>query len=101
MRQPILFIHMSLDGYVKAVGKDKTRKDKTIASAGDDPGTFETVVPELIAGSDTPLLGRRVADDLLEYWLRAEVTANYGESSAGKKKGTSVGALFVRAPRLS
>jgi hypothetical protein len=72
MRKQILFMHMSLDGYVKAVGKDKTGKDKTITSAGEDPGALETVVPELIAGSDTLLLGRRVADDLLEYWLHAE-----------------------------
>jgi dihydrofolate reductase len=65
MRELILFMHMSLDGYVAA--SDKT----TPMSRGDD-GIFEKVVPELMNDSDTLLLGRVVADQLLGYWLTAE-----------------------------
>ena len=69
MRNLVLFMHMSLDGYVKALGKDESGRDMTVISAGEDPGALETVVPELIDGADTLLLGRLVADDLLGYWL--------------------------------
>jgi dihydrofolate reductase len=72
MRNVVLFMHMSLDGYVKALGKDATGRDKTVTSAGEDPGALETVVGELIENADTLLLGRRVADELLGYWLNAE-----------------------------
>jgi dihydrofolate reductase len=72
MRKLVLFMHMSLDGYVKARGKDKTGKDQTVSSPGEDPGVEEMVVPELIRDADTLLLGRLVADELLEYWLNAE-----------------------------
>jgi dihydrofolate reductase len=65
MRELILFMHMSLDGYVAA--SDET----TPMSRGDD-GIFEKVVPELMNDSDTLLLGRIVADQLLGYWLSAE-----------------------------
>jgi dihydrofolate reductase len=65
MRELILFMHMSLDGYVAA--SDET----TPMSRGDD-GIFEKVVPELMNDSDTLLLGRVVADQLLGYWLSAE-----------------------------
>ena len=75
MRKLVLFMHMSLDGYVKARGKDKTGKDQTVSSPGEDPGVEETVVPELIRDADTLLLGRLVADELLEYWLNAEARA--------------------------
>jgi dihydrofolate reductase len=67
MREVILFMHMSLDGYVAA--SDET----TPMSRGDD-GIFEKVVPELMNDSDTLLLGRVVADQLLGYWLSAEAT---------------------------
>jgi len=72
MRNLVLFMHMSLDGYVKAVGKDESGRDRTVTSPGEDPGALATVVPELIDGADTLLLGRLVADDLLGYWLAAE-----------------------------
>jgi dihydrofolate reductase len=65
-------MHMSLDGYVKALGKDGTGRDKTVTSAGEDPNALQTVLPELIDSADTLLLGRLVADDLLGYWLNAE-----------------------------
>jgi dihydrofolate reductase len=74
MRELILFMHMSLDGYVAA--SDET----TPVSSGDD-GIFETVVPELMNSSDTLLLGRVVADQLLGYWLTAE--ANDPDLSPG------------------
>jgi dihydrofolate reductase len=74
MRKLILFMHMSLDGYVKASGVDDSGISRTITSPGENPGALETVVPELIAGSDTLLLGRRLADDLVGYWLRAEAS---------------------------
>jgi dihydrofolate reductase len=72
MRNLILFMHMSLDGYVAASGKDESGRDKTVTSPGEDPGALETVVPKLIDDADTLLLGRLVADDLLGYWLNAE-----------------------------
>ena len=65
MRELTLFMHMSLDGYVAA--SDKT----TPMSTGDD-GIFEKAVPELMNETDTLLLGRVVADQLLGYWLTAE-----------------------------
>jgi dihydrofolate reductase len=65
MRELILFMHMSLDGYVATSNKTSP------LSTGDD-GIFERVVPELIDGADTLLLGRVVADQLLGYWLSAE-----------------------------
>jgi dihydrofolate reductase len=74
MRSVVLFMHMSLDGYVKGLGKDQTGKDKTVTSEGEDPGALETVVPELIRDADTLLLGRVVADELLGYWLNAEAS---------------------------
>jgi dihydrofolate reductase len=74
MRRLILFMHMSLDGYVKAEGKDETGRDKTVTSPGEDPGALETAVPELIQDADTLLLGRVVADELLGYWLGAEAS---------------------------
>ncbi|HLX18951.1 MAG TPA: dihydrofolate reductase family protein [Gaiellaceae bacterium] len=73
MRQLNLFMHMSLDGYVAS-------SDTLPMSAGDD-GIFEKVVPELMDGADTLLLGRVVADQLLGYWMTAE--ANDPDLSAG------------------
>ena len=72
MRKLVLFMHMSLDGYVKAPGKDETGRDRTVSSPGEDPGVEDTVVPDLIRDADTLLLGRLVADELLGYWLNAE-----------------------------
>ena len=72
MRKLVLFMHMSLDGYVKAAGKDETGRDRTVSSPGEDPGVEDTVVPDLIRDADTLLLGRLVADELLGYWLNAE-----------------------------
>jgi dihydrofolate reductase len=66
MRDLILFMHMSLDGYVAP--SDKTAPLGSTA----DGGVLETVVPKLIEDADTLLLGRVVADDLLGYWLTAE-----------------------------
>ncbi|HET9342991.1 MAG TPA: dihydrofolate reductase family protein [Candidatus Eremiobacteraceae bacterium] len=63
MRKLILFMHMSLDGYVA----DKGRAWITMA-----PGIFGSAVPALIKRSDTLLLGRMIADDFLDYWLNAE-----------------------------
>jgi dihydrofolate reductase len=72
MRKLILFMHMSLDGYVRASGKDKSGRDQTVSSPGEDPKVEESVLPELIDKADTLLLGRLVADELLGYWLNAE-----------------------------
>lgn len=74
MRDLVLFMHMSLDGYVKGAGKDNSGNDRTITSPGEDPGALESVVPALIEGADTLLLGRVVADKLLGYWLNAEAS---------------------------
>jgi dihydrofolate reductase len=74
MRDVILYMHMSLDGHVMAAGKDGTGRDKTVSSPGEDPNALQTVVPELIAGADTLLLGRLLANDLIGYWLNAEAS---------------------------
>jgi dihydrofolate reductase len=74
MRNVVLFMHMSLDGYVKAQGQDASGRDKTVTSPGEEPGALESVVPDLIADADTLLLGRLVANELLGYWLRAEAS---------------------------
>jgi dihydrofolate reductase len=63
MRNLILFMHMSLDGFVADKGSAWT----TVA-----PGLFGTAVPALTKKSDTLFLGRVIADDLLGYWLHAE-----------------------------
>jgi hypothetical protein len=68
MRKLILFMHMSLDGYVAAA--DQTAP---FGSAGDD-GALDTVGPQLIKDADTLLLGRLIADGPLGYWLNAETT---------------------------
>jgi dihydrofolate reductase len=81
MRKLILLMHMSLDGYVAASGKDGTGRDRTVTSSGEDPNALDTVVPALIDGADTLLLGRLLANDLLGYWLNAE--ANDPSLSAG------------------
>lgn len=36
--------------------------------------TFSSVVPQIIKGADTLLLGRVLSDELLGYWLNAEAT---------------------------
>jgi dihydrofolate reductase len=74
MRRLILFMHMSLDGYIAALGTDRSGRDRTITSPGEDPGALETVVPTLTAGADTLLVGRVLANDLVEYWLNAEAS---------------------------
>lgn len=74
MRKLILFMHMSLDGYIAALGKDKSGRDKTVTSDGEEPGALETVVPKLTDDADTLLLGRVVADELLGCWLNAEAS---------------------------
>jgi dihydrofolate reductase len=74
MRRLILFMHMSLDGYIAAQGTDRSGRDRTITSPGEDPGALETVVPQLIHNADTLLLGRVVANDLIGYWLNAEAS---------------------------
>jgi dihydrofolate reductase len=71
MRKLILFMHMSLDGYVAAA--DRTSGlSAADDSPADDDGVLETVVPKLTDDADTLLLGRVVADELLGYWLTAE-----------------------------
>ena len=72
MRKLILFMHMSLDGYIAAA--DGTSSLTAEAGANDsdtDESVFE-VVAELTKDADTLLLGRVVANDLLGYWLTAE-----------------------------
>ena len=66
MRRLVLFMHMSLDGYVEAP------EDQSISSPGEDHGIMETVVVDLTSDADTLLLGRLTADPLLDYWLNAE-----------------------------
>jgi dihydrofolate reductase len=74
MRKLILFMHMSLDGYVAAMGTDRSGRDKTVTSPGEEPGALESVMPNLTENADTLLLGRVVASDLLGYWLSAEAS---------------------------
>jgi len=72
VRKLILFMHMSLDGYIAAA--DGTSSLTAEAGANDsdtDESVFE-VVAELTKDADTLLLGRVVANDLLGYWLTAE-----------------------------
>lgn len=82
MREVILFMHMSLDGYVSDADRPPglTTADDT---NGDDFGELETVVPKLTNTADTLLLGRVVADELLGYWLSAE-TNDPNLSSGGR-----------------
>ncbi len=68
MRKVIVFMHMSLDGYVSAADKNLSW---SMASESD---LFSSVIPQLIKGADTLLLGRVLADELLGYWLNAEAT---------------------------
>jgi dihydrofolate reductase len=86
MRELILFMHISLDGYVAAA--EKTSQPTAGGDSGseddgtvDDQGIMDTVVPKLTSGSDTLLLGRLVADELLGYWLTAET--KYPDLSSG------------------
>lgn len=84
MRELILFMHMSLDGYVAAANKSSgltTAEDDTADNVTDDDGIFGTVVPKLTNDADTLLLGRVVADELLGYWLNAD--ANDPNLSSG------------------
>jgi dihydrofolate reductase len=71
MRALILFMHMSLDGYVAAADRHSELITADDDNA-DDHGEMETVVPKLTNDADTLLLGRVVADELLGYWLTAE-----------------------------
>ncbi len=70
MRKLILFMTMSLDGYVAPADRTSTLNPADDAP-DDDLGHIETVVPKLINDADTLLLGRLVADQLLGYWLTA------------------------------
>ena len=86
MSELILFMHISLDGYVAAA--EKTSQPTAGGDSGseddgtvDDQGIMDTVVPKLTGGSDTLLLGRLVADELLGYWLTAET--KYPDLSSG------------------
>jgi dihydrofolate reductase len=71
MRTLILFMHMSLDGYVAPADRPSGLNEAD-DDGGDELGVFETVVPKLTDDADTLLLGRVVADELLGYWLTAE-----------------------------
>lgn len=66
MRKVIVFMHMSLDGYVSAGDKNLSW---SMASESD---LFSSVIPPLIKGADTLLLGRVLSNELLGYWLSAE-----------------------------
>lgn len=68
MRKVILFMHMSLDGYVSAADKNLSW------STASESDLFNSVIPQLIKGADTLLLGRVLSDELLGYWLNAEAT---------------------------
>lgn len=68
MRKVIVFMHMSLDGYVSAADKNLSW---SLASESD---LFSAVIPQLIKDADTLLLGRVLSDELLRYWLNAEAT---------------------------
>src|ERR1700680_3560257 len=84
MRELVLFMHMSLDGYVAAADKSSgatAAEDDTTDDATDGGGVMDTVVPKLTNDADTLLLGRVVADELLGYWLNAE--ANNSNLSSG------------------
>lgn len=67
MRKLVLFMHMSLDGYVASTNKNSSWDT-------DEGDVFETIVPKLISNADTLLLGRLIADELLGYWLNAEAS---------------------------
>ena len=68
MRKVIVFMHMSLDGYVSAADKNLSW------SRASESDLFRSVIPQLIEGADTLLLGRVLSDELLGYWLSAEAT---------------------------
>lgn len=67
MRKLIVFMHMSLDGYVSAADKGADW-----GSAESSSDIFASIVPRLIKDSDTLLLGRPLSDELLGYWLNLE-----------------------------
>lgn len=67
MRKLILFMHMSLDGYVSAADQGADW-----GSADSSADIFASVVPRLIQDADTLLLGRPLSDELLGYWLNLE-----------------------------
>ena len=67
MRKLIVFMHMSLDGYVSAADKGADW-----GSADSSSDIFASVVPRLIQDADTLLLGRVLSDELLGYWLNLE-----------------------------
>ena len=67
MRKLIVFMHMSLDGYVSA-----TDKAADWGSAESSADIFASAVPKLIQDADTLLLGRLLSDELLGYWLNLE-----------------------------
>ena len=69
MRKLIVFMHMSLDGYVSATDKSASWE------GADGSDVFASVVPRLIEDADTLLLGRLLSDELLGYWLKAEATS--------------------------
>lgn len=88
MRKLIVFMHMSLDGYVSAAAKDADW-----GSADSSSDIFVSVVPKLIQDADTLLLGRIVSDELLGYWLNAEA------NSPGLSKGELAYARWATAAK--
>lgn len=68
MRKLILFMHMSLDGYVSSGDKHASWD-----TAG-NPDIFASVVPRLVKDADALLLGRVLSDELLGYWLNLEAS---------------------------
>lgn len=76
MRDLVLFMHMSVDGYIAPADKPSggpTAEDASSDAPTDDDGSImATLVPSLTQAADTLLLGRVVADELLGYWLTAE-----------------------------
>jgi dihydrofolate reductase len=76
MRDLVLYMHMSVDGYIapadRPSGEPTTENTASDAPTDDDGSIMETLVPSLTKAADTLLLGRVVADELLGYWLTAE-----------------------------
>jgi hypothetical protein len=80
VRDLVLFMHISLDGYVKALGKDDSGKDTTVTSSGEDPGALQSVLPELIADAVHPSAAMCVAIRLSGLATGATIKAKDGST---------------------
>jgi dihydrofolate reductase len=75
MRNLVLYMQMSLDGYIAPADKPSggpTAENATTDAPANDDGSMMEPLASLIRDADTLLLGRVVADGLLGYWLSAE-----------------------------